>query len=224
MYVPGAFREEDLPALHALMQEHAFALLVSGGAEGPFASHLPLWLEPEQGRFGTLYGHMARPNPQWCRFDGRSEALAVFSGPHAYVSPRWYASPRQVPTWNYVAVHAWGVPRVLDDAVEVHGVLRRLTERYEAADGGFRVDELPMSQLDGLARGIVAFALPIARLAGKRKLSQNKSEADRRGVMAGLRAAGDVASAAVAAEMERGSGREAAAPAAPPATPERRSA
>lgn len=204
MYVPEAFAEEDVPTLHAAMREHPFALLVTAHEAEPFATHVPLLLDPKRGPLGTLYGHVARSNPHWRSFGGARAALAVFSGPHAYVSPRWFASKRQVPTWNYVAVHATGVPRVIDDAAHVHMLLRQLSAAHEPpGDGRWLVDELPMPVLDGLARGIVAFELPIARLQGKWKLSQNKSEADRAGVAAALRAGGDPTARAVAEWMER---------------------
>jgi transcriptional regulator len=203
VYVPRHFAESDRERLHALVCAHGFATLVSVLGGEPFATHVPLLLDAERGAEGTLLGHVARSNPHWRAFDGRTPALAVFHGPHAYVSPRWYRGADQVPTWNYVAVHARGRPRVLDDPARVRSLLARLSAQYEAgAAAPWDPAGLPERVAEGLQRAIVAFELPIERLTGKRKLSQNKAPADRAGVVAGLRAAGDPASLAVAAEME----------------------
>jgi transcriptional regulator len=222
VYVPEAFAESDREALHALMRAHAFALLVTGGDGGPVATHLPLHLDASRGPHGTLVGHLARANPQWGAFDGRTPALVVFFGPHAYVSPRWYAAARNVPTWNYVTVHATGAPRVIEDEARVRESLRNLMQENEAhLDGeaaalgagprGF--DAIPADYVGALLRGIVAFELPIETLAGKRKLSQNKGAADRAGVVAGLRATGGGEALAIAALVEATLRPEAWAPA-----------
>jgi transcriptional regulator len=187
MYVPDAFAERNLDVLHGWLGRFPFALLVTAAGGEFAATHLPLWLDAGAGPQGTLYGHVARSNPHWRAFDGATRALAVFSGPHAYVSPRWYERP-SVPTWNYVAVHAEGAPRRIDDAGQVQRLLERLTDVYEGA-GGF--GELPQDMVARLARGVVAFALPIEHLTGKAKLSQNKSAADRAGVITGLEGQGD---------------------------------
>jgi transcriptional regulator len=186
VYVPEPFVERDLRVLHAWLRRFPFALLVTA-AGGFEATHLPFWLDAGAGPHGTLYGHVARANPHWRRLDGATPALAVFSGPHAYVSPRWYEGPG-VPTWNYLAVHAEGVPRILDEAADVHALLARLTEAHDGP-GGF--DALPADLVARLSRGVVGFALPIERLTGKAKLSQNKTPADRAGVIAGLEGRGD---------------------------------
>lgn len=187
MYVPTHFSEDDPARLRALIDENAFATLVTAEDGRPFATHLPLLLDPGRGPHGVLLGHMARANPQWRSFGGGAEALAIFAGPHAYVSPRWYATQPSVPTWNYAAVHAYGVPRILDDAAEAREALARLTARLEG-DGGWSMDGLPESYLAGMMRGIVAFEIPVARLEGKFKLSQNRSATDRRRVVAALEA------------------------------------
>ena len=199
MYVPEAFAEREQAVLHEWMQRHPFALLVTGQGGAFGATHLPLWLDPGRGSHGTLLGHVARANPHWRSFDGATRALAVFSGPHAYVSPRWYRKPG-VPTWNYVAVHAEGAPRVVDDPEAVHTLLGRLTDAHDGP-GGF--DAVPADLVGRLSRGIVAFELPIERLTGKAKLSQNKGAEDRAGVVAGLRASGEPEALAIAALVER---------------------
>jgi transcriptional regulator len=198
MYVPEAFAERELDVLHGWMQRHAFALLVSARNGALEATHLPLWLEPGRGPHGTLFGHVARANPHWRSFDGATRALAVFSGPHAYVSPRWYRKPG-VPTWNYVAVHAEGVPRIVDDPEAVRALLVRLTETHDGPGGW---DAIPADLVARLSKGIVAFELPIERLVGKRKLSQNKGGEDRAGVVAGLHASGEPEALAIAALVE----------------------
>jgi len=202
VYVPNHFAETDVAKLHALVREHSFATLVSWLDGAPFATHVPLLLDAERGAFGTLIGHVARANPHARAFDGATPALAIFRGPHAYVSPRWYASEPNVPTWNYVAVHVSGRPRVVDDAAQVRRVLSRTAAIYEAGADEPWTPEGVASYVEKLQRGIVAFEMPIETLHGKRKLSQNKPAADRAGVVAGLRASGDAESLAVAREME----------------------
>jgi transcriptional regulator len=202
MYVPdaNAFREPGV--LHGWMQRHAFALLVTARDSAFEATHLPLWLDPGRGPHGTLFGHVARANPHWRSFDGATRALAIFSGPHAYVSPRWYVKPG-VPTWNYVAVHAEGVPRVVADPEAVRALLVRLTDTHDGP-GGF--DAVPEDLVARLSKAIVAFELPIEKLVGKQKLSQNKSVEDRAGVVAGLRASGGPEALALAVLVEAAGG------------------
>ena len=202
MYVPRHFAATDRDELHAHVRAYGFSTLVSVRDGAPFATHVPLLLDAARGPLGTLLGHVARANAHAERFDGRTPALAIFHGPHAYVSPRWIASEAAVPTWNYTAVHATGSPRVLEDPRDVRALLERMAETYEArAADPWTLDRLAARVADGLQRAIVAFELPIERLEGKRKLSQNKSPADRTGIIDGLRAEGDVASHAVADAM-----------------------
>ena len=194
MYVPSAFAEESLAAQHAVIRAHAFGLITSPSDGRLTATHLPFLLDAARGPYGTLLAHMARANPHWKAFDGTVEALVVFSGPHAYVSPTWYATAPAVPTWNYVAVHAYGTPIVVDDVTQSRTHLGQLAATYEAdRDRPWRIDEQPKDFIDKLVPGVVAFEIPISRIEGKFKLSQNRSEADRRGVVAGLRTAGEAA-------------------------------
>ena len=199
MYVPEHFAERDVGALHAFVRQHGFALLVTAQGGAFEASHVPLWLDAERGRHGTLVGHVARANPHARAFDGVTRGLAVFSGPHAYVSPTWYERP-SVPTWNYLAVHAEGVLRPLSDPEAVRLALLRLTEQYEGS-GGFAA--VPGDLVERLVRGIAPFELEIETLSGKAKLSQNKTAADRAGVIAALEARAEPGGLAVAAEMRR---------------------
>src|SRR5690349_10731309 len=130
MYIPTAFAEPDRGKLHDFIEAYSFGLLVSAHGGGPFATHLPFLLERDAGPHGTLVGHLARANPQWHGLDGQ-DVLAVFSGPHAYVSPSWYEADNVVPTWNYVAVHARGTFRLMDDPVAVQSILRASVATFE---------------------------------------------------------------------------------------------
>ncbi len=199
MYVPEVFALRDPVALHGWMRRHPFALLVTASGGAFQATHLPFWLDATRGPHGTLLGHVARANPHWRHFDGETPALAAFSGPHAYVSPRWYREPG-APTWNYVAVHAEGAPRVLGDPRAVCDLLERLTELHGGAGGYAAIPEAVVAKL---TPGVVAFELPIERLVGKQKLSQNRSADDRAGVVAELRASGGPDAIAVAALVEQ---------------------
>ncbi|MDG9783990.1 FMN-binding negative transcriptional regulator [Metapseudomonas otitidis] len=207
MYCPAAFRQDDLAQLHAQIDASRLALLTSAGPQGLQASHLPLLLAPGEGEFGTLYGHFARANPHWRDLAAGSEALVVFSGPDAYVHPGWYPSKAEhgkaVPTWNYIAVHAWGQAEVFDDPERLLALVRQLSDRHEARQARpWSVDEAPADYLAGMLRAIVGFALPIRRLEGKWKLGQNRSAADQAGVRAGLEASADPRDQALAARLQ----------------------
>jgi transcriptional regulator len=183
---------EEPPEIHAAMEAARLATVVTATEEGLMATPLPLFLVAEEGPFGTLYGHLARANPQWS-VPARGEALAIFPGPDAYVTPSWYASKREhgrvVPTWNYEAVHAHGVPEFFEDEGRLLQAVTRLTERHEAGRAApWAVADAPERFVQGQLRGIVGLRLPIARLVGKRKMSQNRSAEDRAGVAAGLAA------------------------------------
>jgi transcriptional regulator len=199
VYTPPAFREDRHEVLHEVIRSHSFGTLVSVLDGEPFATHLPFLLDSTRGEQGTLLGHMARANPHWRAFAAGGEALALFQGPHAFVSPTWYATEYAVPTWNYVAVHAYGRPRLLEDEEVVRTLLERTVGEYEApAERPWTIQRLPAEMVAQLIRNIVAFELPIARLEGKRKLNQNRSRADREGVVAALRRRGDALGVAVA--------------------------
>lgn len=199
MYVPKAFAEDDPDRLAALIEAHDFATLFTDGPDGPFATHLPLLLDRARGPRGTLIGHVARANPHWKSFDGR-RGLAVFAGPHAYVSPRWYASQPAVPTWNYIAVHATGRVRAVEDPAALRATMDALARRYEG-EGPWTIAGLPEKFTDGMMRGIVGLEFAIEALEGKAKLSQNRSAADRAGVIAAL---GDHELAAAMRERQPG--------------------
>lgn len=192
MYVPPAFREEDRDSLQTMMRAARLATLVTATAEGLVATPLPLLLAAGEGPHGVLYGHLARANPQW-RLPPAGEAMAVFMGPDAYVSPNWYATKREtqkvVPTWNYVAVHAYGPVEFFEEADRLLDIVTRLTALHEASQAApWAVSDAPESFVRAQLRGIIGLRLPIARIEGKRKLSQNRSAEDRAGVIAGLAA------------------------------------
>lgn len=203
MYVPKHFAETDVANLHALVRAHSFATLVSLVDGELFATHVPLLLDADRGPFGTLVGHVARANPHVRAFDGSARGLAIFQGPHAYVSPRWYAAEPNVPTWNYVAVHASGVLSAVADPGAVRALLARTAGVYERdAMRPWSLASIPDAFAAGLQKGVVAFELAIDRLEGKCKLSQNKPPADRSGVVAALRERGGEDARAIADAME----------------------
>ena len=187
MYIPKHFAMESLADQHALIEACDFGVLVGNGPDGFFATHIPMMLKRSEGKFGALYGHVARGNPHVGLFG--SEALVVFSGPHAYVSPTWYSDrSANVPTWNYAAVHCYGVPVGIDRDQLAH--LSEMAERYEGADG-WSTKELKPEIAEAMPRGVVTFRLEIARIEGKAKLSQNKPASERERVIEGLKAAGE---------------------------------
>ncbi|MFT0623648.1 FMN-binding negative transcriptional regulator [Ectopseudomonas guguanensis] len=206
MYCPAAFRQDDLPSLHAQIHASGLAIVTSSGAQGLQASHLPLLLEPGEGEFGTLYGHFARANGHWRDLAAGAEALVVFSGADAYVHPGWYPAKAEhgkvVPTWNYIAVHAWGQAEVFDEPERLLELVSRLSERHEQRrPQPWAVSDAPRGYIDTMLRAIVGFALPIRRLEGKWKLSQNRSAADRVGVRNGLAASANPQERELAAQM-----------------------
>jgi transcriptional regulator len=200
MYVPASFAETDTPRLHEFMRRHSFATLVSRAGDDLIGSHLPLLLDADAGPRGLLFGHMARANPQWRRVEG--DVLAIFSGPHAYISPTWYEADGTVPTWNYVAVHAYGTLRLVEDRDALLDILRRSVQVYE----GPRPDPWPFDEsaphVARMLGAIVGFRIEVARLEGKWKLGQNHPEERRRRVIRALGDRPDDDSRAIAALME----------------------
>lgn len=211
MYTPPAFREDDPAVLHAVMRAARLAVLVSAAPDGgaPEATHLPLLVDPAEGPHGTILGHLAKANPQWRSLAAGAAARVIFPGPEAYVSPSNYTSKaehgRVVPTWNYVAVHAIGPVEVIEDAERLHALVSRLTDHHEGLRAQpWAVTDAPESFIAGQLKGIVGIVLRIETLIGKRKLSQNRPEADRDGVVRGLSASAEPADRAVAEAMREG--------------------
>ncbi len=201
MYIPKAFREDDINTLHKLMREYSFATLITQHEGVPFATHLPFMLDAQRGPNGTLLAHMARANPQWHDFASGQEELVIFQGPHAYISPSWYEVELSVPTWNYAVVHAYGIPRLIEDGEELYQLLKTLIETHEAQFEKPWPFQLPDDYLQKMMRGIVGFEIEITRLEGKFKLSQNRTEAEREKVIAALQKSTDTL--AVAELMRR---------------------
>jgi transcriptional regulator len=203
MYTPSNFAINDLNELHQQILGTRLGVLVTHGEQGLQASHLPLLLNVDHGTHGTLYGHFAKANPQWKELQNGAEALVIFAGADAYVSPGFYPSKaehgRVVPTWNYVAVHAYGTAEVFTDADRLRNLVSALTDRHEAGRiNPWKVADAPTDYIDGMLKAIVGFALPIQRLEGKRKLSQNRNPADIAGVREGLATSPDVHDQALA--------------------------
>ena len=206
MYVPAAFQQHDLAQLHGLIRQQPLATLISQGGEGLQACHLPLWLAADEGEFGTLYGHCARANPQWRALAKGGESLAIFTGAAGYISPSWYPSKAEhgkaVPTWDYQSVHAYGQAEVFEDAERLLQLLGRLTEQHENPQPKpWAIADAPRAYIDKMLQAIVGFSLPIQRLEGQWKLSQNRSAADRKGVQQALDASPEAGDRALAEQM-----------------------
>jgi transcriptional regulator len=200
MYTPAHFAQQDLGKLHDAMEAYSFATLVTQQGGELTASHLPLLLQRDAGERGTLLGHMARANRQWEVAAGQ-DVLTIFSGPHAYISPTWYAEEKVVPTWNYVAVHAYGRLELAEEAQEKLDILRQTVNLYESGmPTPWQIPE-PGEFVSRLTDQIVAFRIPLRRLEGKWKLNQNHPPARRRRVIAALQDRGDDVSQAIAGMM-----------------------
>jgi len=194
MYLPKHFEETRVAVMHALMAAHPLGLLVSSGADGLQANSIPFMVDPSPAPNGTLIAHVARANPLWREAAG-TPVLVVFQGPQAYVSPSGYASKAEhgkvVPTWNYIMVQARGRLRAIDDATHLHALVSRLTATHEAGrDKPWAVDDAPRDYIDATLKAIVGIEIEIEALAGKWKVSQNRSTADRQGVARMLAAEG----------------------------------
>jgi transcriptional regulator len=195
MYLPTHFREDRLEVLHRFIEQHGFATLVTLSADGLTANHIPMALDLEPAPLGTLRGHVSRANPLWRDSLPDVSALAIFQGPSAYITPSWYPSTREtgrmVPTYNYVVVHAHGPIRTFEDPAPLEQHLRTLTDLHEAAfPAPWKIEDAPADFFQAMMKGIVGIEIPIARLEGKWKVSQNRLPADRAGAEAGLRANG----------------------------------
>jgi transcriptional regulator len=203
VYIPRHFEVTDTAWCHALMRAQSFATMITPDDAGaPFATHLPILVDDARGPLGTLRGHVARANPHWRYLAAGRPTLVVFSGAHAYVSPSWYATHPAVPTWNYVAVHASGTGALVEDAERVRALLADLVHVYEGVrPGAWSFEALPADYVAGMQRGIVAFEIPIGRLEGKAKLSQNRDAVDQGRTREALAASDDPVARAVAALM-----------------------
>ncbi len=209
MYQPPHFREDRLDVQHALIAAHPLGLLVTAGPGGLQANPIPFLIDAETSEHGTLRAHLARANPQLGELAAVSECLVVFQGPQHYISPSLYPTKQEsgkvVPTWNYITVHAWGAPRVIDDAEWLRRQIDALTRHKEHAQAApWNVSDAPDPFIAAQIRGIVGVEIPIARLEGKWKVSQNRPAVDRGGVINGLRGLGDNAEMVASEVAARG--------------------
>ena len=203
MYVPKTFEEPQLYKLYDLMRTNPFAALVIQGENGLNVNHVPFAVCPNPPPYGMLRCHVARANPVWRELPTCKECVVIFQGPHAYISPSWYPSKKEhgkvVPTWNYAVVHAYGRPETIEDAGWLINLLDELTEKHESSQSApWKVSDAPREFIDKMLRSIVGIEIPISRICGKWKQSQNRPPADRYGVIAGLEGQDDSASKAVA--------------------------
>ena len=199
MYVPKHNRQEDRSALLAYMRAYSFATVATSGSAGQTATHLPFVIEEQEGRI-TLLAHMAKANPQWRDFAGGGDALVIFMQPHAYVSPRLYDSRQNVPTWNYVAVHAYGRPQLIEERAAKLELQKKLIAQYDA---GYleQMAQLPESYIDAKLAAIVSFSIEATRIDARYKLSQDKNPAERERIERELEASGDSVAAETAQLM-----------------------
>ena|SRR5579864_2988776 len=204
MYIPKHFREDDPDTLFDLIERYNFGALVTHHSGELHATHLPFYVDRTRGEHGTLVAHMARPNPQWHDFASHQEALVIFQGPHAYISPSWYESaPTNVPTWNMAVVHAYGIPQIIEDHDAMYAMLRHLVNNHEAQRERPWPIESSEEYVHGRIAAIVGFEIPIGRLEAKFKLSQNRNETDQSHVIEGLSNTGSSQDAEVSALMDR---------------------
>jgi len=203
VYLPSVFHEARPDVLIAHIERHDFGMLISHGESGIETSRVPFLVEGGTGGAALiLKGHLARANPQVAHLATGGEVLAVFAGPHAYVSPRWYCAGPSVPTWNYADVYAYGTPRLIAEEAALRRLLQRLSERHERGNPApWRMEDQPADYLATMLTGIVGFEIAVTRLEGKFKLSQNRPAADRPRIIAALEERGDAEARAVARLM-----------------------
>ncbi|WP_035997330.1 FMN-binding negative transcriptional regulator [Paraburkholderia caribensis] len=196
MYVPAHFAETRKEVLHSRIVQHPFGTLITHGSSGLDANHIPFELAAEDGELGVLRAHVARANPVWQEVANGDEVLVVFHAGDAYISPNWYPSKhelhKQVPTWNYMVVHAHGRMTILDDERYVRGVVGRLTRTHEASEPKpWKMGDAPKDYVDTMVKAIVGIQVEITRLVGKSKLSQNKEARDIQGAAEALKSNGE---------------------------------
>lgn len=206
MYIPTTFRIDDFERIAAFIEEHSFATLITFDGKVPFATHLPLLFDKARGKHGSLSGHVARGNAQWKHLENlqknSGEVLAIFQGPHAYISSSWYETDLAVPTWNYIAVHAYGTPRLIDDTA-LDAQLRAMIQKYESNFLTPWPGELPQDFWTKLRGAIIGFEIEITRLEGKWKLNQNRPAIDQNNVIENLQKSSNADEFAVARAMKR---------------------
>jgi transcriptional regulator len=215
MYLPSVFAVKDLPVLQDFMEQYSFATLVTRHSDELIASHIPFVLDRAAGPHGTLRGHLAVRNPQLAHLESGSEALVIFQGPHLYISPSWYATPHNVPTWNYTAVHAYGIPKIVDRAALVVLLKDLVRQNERSLEPPWDFDP-EASWVQAMLPEIGAFEIPIENLQGKFKLNQNRVPADRARVIEILSASEDPVRRQMADLIIQASGYPATLPSNPP--------
>jgi len=208
MYVPSHFAETDPAVLHALIRAQPLGAWVLPHPDELIVNHIPFYLDPTRGEHGTLVGHVARANPVWQSLSQSTPSVVIFQGPQAYISPSWYPSKQPggkvVPTWNYAVVHAHGTPQIVDDPARLLEIVTLLTDTHEGGHAApWQVTDAPPDFIDKLLGAIVGIEIPIARLSGKWKVSQNRPQADKLGTAAGLEASGEGEAARMAQAVRR---------------------
>lgn len=202
MYIPAYYRNNDLSEIKSFIKRNSFATLVTCGNESPEATHIPIELIEQNEEEAFLQGHISRANPQWKSFSDKSSVLAIFQGPHSYVSSGWY-NHVNVPTWNYMAVHVYGKIKIIEGD-ELYQSLKGLVDRYEAGSSKpIKVEELPEEMMSKYMKGIVGFRIKIEKIEGKWKLSQNRDKEDHQNIIRELEKLGDINARLVAEEMRR---------------------
>jgi transcriptional regulator len=188
MYTPPAYREDNLAFLQQLMREWSFATIVTKGENGLLATHLPFLIESGGAHgSGRLTSHIARNNPQWHDFAAGDEALMIFQGPHAFISVNWYDNHNTFPTWNYGSIHCYGKVGLIEDPEAIRGILKQTIATYDTPLGGeWKFEEMPANMTEPRLRAIIGLTIDITRIEGKLKYNQDKSDADRRGVIKAL--------------------------------------
>lgn len=208
MYVPRHFEERDITVLHSLIRSHPLGAWVTHAGQSLLVNHIPFLVDPARGEHGTLMGHVARANPAWNSFSKEMASMVIFQGVQTYISPSWYPSKRAhgkaVPTWNYVVVHAEGVPRAIEDKNWLLQHVTRLSDLHESGNAvPWSVSDAPRDYIDTMLQAIVGIEIPIRALVGKWKTSQNRSLPDKLGTIAGLYERGDAASKEMAALVQK---------------------
>ena len=203
MYIPESFRVADHTLAFSFIERYDFATLITSTSSGDMlVTHLPLFLQ-RSGDRAVLLGHVACANEHWRHFDGSTSSLAIFRGPHGYVSPNWYRTKPAVPTWNYAVVHAYGCPRAVEDRHRTAAILEYLVGKYEGHRARpWDLHELPPDYYEHMLQQIVGFEMPIDKIESKFKIGQNRSRTDREATVIGLVQEGTPDSAALAAFME----------------------
>ena len=202
MYIPPYYKNNNLEEIKQFIRDNAFAVLISNGKNAPDASHIPLELIEESDGHSFLQGHVSRGNPQWKNFSSNDNVLAIFQGPHSYISSGWY-NHINVPTWNYIAVHVTGKIEIVEEG-EMYESLKKLVDHYESgSEKPVKVEEMPHDMMEKYMKGIVGFKIQIEKIEGKWKLSQNRDDEDYKNIIDQLQKLNDINAGLVAEEMKK---------------------